>query len=55
MSATSAGQLRIFDVNGRLIRLQTLMKGENAVSVANLSGGIYYFEVAGSVFKVIKQ
>lgn len=57
ISVASVGsrQLKIFDINGRLVRVEQLFNGNNVINVLDLSPGMYYFNVNGSVCKVIKQ
>ena len=45
--------IRIFDVNGRVIKEQVLESNE--LSIESLSNGLYFLEINGQVKKLLKK
>ncbi|MGA0196614.1 MAG: T9SS type A sorting domain-containing protein, partial [Schleiferiaceae bacterium] len=51
VETSKSGQLVIYNTIGALVKTKALNPGKNAISVAELSNGVYLYSVDGSSFK----
>jgi len=51
VETSKSGQLVIYNTIGALVKTKALNPGKNAISVAELSNGVYLYSVHGSSFK----
>lgn len=54
VQADAAGDLRVYDVAGRLVRTVFLPVGKSEVSLSGLAAGVYVLRLNGRVGKVVK-
>jgi len=51
VETAKSGQLLIYNTLGALVKTKTMNPGKNAISVAELSNGVYLYSVDGASFK----
>lgn len=51
METSKSGQFTLYNTLGALVKTKALNPGKNAISVAELSNGVYLYSVDGSSFK----
>ena len=51
VETSKSGQLVIYNTIGALVKTKALNPGKNAISVAELSNGVYLYSVDGTSFK----
>lgn len=55
INATSAADVQIYDMAGRMVLSVDVVEGENAISVAELNSGVYFVRMNGAVVKFVKR
>jgi hypothetical protein len=55
VNTADAGQMRIYDVSGRLVKTAELQAGINKIDISNLRAGNFYGIVNGVTLKFIKE
>ena len=55
LNAEQAAEAQIMDMAGRMVMVVNVNEGENAINVAELSNGVYFVKMNGTVVKFIKR
>jgi len=55
INAEQAAEAQIMDMAGRMVMVVNVNEGENAINVAELSNGVYFVKMNGTVVKFIKR
>ena len=55
VKVSKAGNMRIYDVSGRLVKTVELQAGNNRIGISNLQSGIFYCDLKGNELRFVKE
>ena len=55
IKSSSNDEMRLFDLNGRLIHKTSIVSGENQLDMSQISSGTYFVEIGNEAKKVFRK